>query len=341
MELSVGKVKAKPGEKKSGSLKAIEMPNGSVIQIPFILINGVEKGPILYSQVAAHGMEINGVEVIRRLVTKLEPNDLSGGLILVPVANTFAFAMKQSVVPEILRPGYNMNRVWPGKSDGTIHERMAYVLWENCIKKANYLIDNHTGGTGMLTHVVFMHEDPKARELAINYGCEYIISEKTGREEKEAGTGRADWEKERFFAKLRVAAGDEGIPGITPELDGHSRFDENAITIGLRGFTNVMKYLNMLDNKPELPKKQLILENHLGRTKAKRSGLFRAEIEPGIYVKKGDIIGRIYSIWDIFKEVEVVEAPIDGFCYSIADNPVVYEGDSLASVLRVIEEINN
>lgn len=332
-KIRVGNVSARGGEKTSGLLKAGELSDGSSIDIPVNIINGVNEGPVVYSQVACHGEEINGIEVHRRIFSELDPGKMSGAVILIPVANVLAYRLRQSMMPVKLDEYFiNMNRAWPGKPDGSLSERMAHVMFNEAVEKADYVIDFHTGWSGMIDHTVFMAEDEKTEELARIFGTKVLVSEATKREE---------WEKERFSGKLRVVATKRGKPSICPELGGMLRFDWASIKKGIRGFKNVMKYLRMIKGKPELPRRQVVISNHLGRINANRGGIFIPESKLGDMLSKGDVVGKIYSIRKLFKEVETLKAPCDGLLYSLWDNPVVYSGANIGLIGKIIKETTN
>ncbi len=325
--LTVGGVSAKAGEIARGVLPVGSFADGSQLEIPFILVNGAGEGPTVYVEAACHGSEINGLEVIRRLVTgELSPGTLKGRFIFVPVANVVAFTHRQGHTPF---DNENMNRVWPGKADGRMSERMAYALWENAIKQADYLIDLHTGNSTLVTHVVFMGGEEGSREIAEAFGVEVLLQE-----EKDP-----DWQRSRFAGKLRNSADGAGIPAICPELGGNSKFEAVRIEQGLQGVLNVAKHLGMLPGSPILPKKQWVVsQGHLTQVKVSLGGAALFEVTGGDIVKAGDLICRVYSIRD-FAFVEEVRAPMEGMIIMVAENPVLHTGDMAAMMGKVVGEV--
>lgn len=333
-KLKVGSIEASPGEMVYGSLNVGLMADGTPIEIPVILIQGVGDGPVLYVQAACHGEEINGVEVIRRVVSKLNPKELKGSLIIVPVANPLAFRSKQSYTPIELE---NMNRVFPGRPDGRLSERMAYAIWSNCIKdKADYVIDLHTGVRTMLTFIFVEYgEDEVIRrsgELARVFGTEYIVKEV--RDEY--------WKRIRFGGKLRNVCNEHGIPSITPELDGRRCLNEEAVQTGVRGVLNVMKYLGMIKGNIELPPKQYILKWSPGEPKITSSlgGIFISKVKPGQIVKEDQVLGFIYSVKTL-EVVEEIKAHKSGIIRYVTEYPVVNAGDRILEISEIIEVIEN
>jgi len=335
-ELKVGNIKAEKGEKIFGKIKVTELADGSPVEVPVAIINGIGDGPVLYTQSACHGVEINGTEAIRRVIGELNPNKMQGALIAIPIVNILAARHRLGHTPETLDSLYgNMNRTWPGNPDGTLTERMSYMLFEEAVKKADYVIDHHTGEMPTLMCWIYFYEGIKEQEnLAKVYGAEYLIAEKAGTEE---------WKKKRFFGKLRVVCHEQlKIPAICPELDGRDHLEEDAIQIAIRGIKNVMKHIGIIEGEPILPKKQYILSNtELGHVKANKGGWFLPEVKVGKKVNKGDSIGKLFNILDGFNEIDLLKAPRDGIVHNINKSPVVWPGVSVARVEAIVEEITN
>lgn len=327
--ITVGGVTAKDGQIAHGLLPVGNFADGTLLEVPFIIINGAGDGPTVYVEAACHGSEINGLEVIRRLVTEeVDPQQLNGAFVIVPVANVVAFTHRQGHTPF---DNENMNRVWPGKPDGRMSERIAHAIWEHAIKGADYLIDLHTGNSTLVTHVVYMGGEKASRDLARVFGVEVLIQE-----EKDA-----DWQKARFSGKLRNTADGAGIPAICPELGGNSKFEPVRIEQGLRGVLNVAKHLGMLPGKPALPPKQAIVaQGHLTQVKVNKGGAALFQVTGGDRIKQGDLICRVYSIRD-FAVIEEVHSPIDGMVIMVAENPILHTGDMVAMMGKVVEEIDN
>lgn len=317
------------GEMLHGVLPVGNFADGTLLEVPFIVLNGAGNGPRVYVEAACHGSEINGLEVIRRLVTEeIKLDKLKGSLVIVPVANVVAFTHRQGHTPF---DNENMNRVWPGKADGRMSERIAYAIWENAIKGSDYLIDLHTGNSTLVTHVVFMGGEKVSRDLALTFGAEVLIQE-----EKDA-----DWQKARFVGKLRNFADASGIPAICPELGGNSKFEEQRIQQGLRGVLNVLKHFSMIPGEPVLPPRQTIVaQGHLTQVKVNQGGAALFYVTGGDRIKQGDLICRIYSIRD-FSIVEEVRSPADGMVIMVSENPILHTGDMAAMMGKIVEEVSN
>ncbi len=317
-------IEVKPGEKKWAEWELGSLASGMSVRIPYCVINGAKEGPYLYVQAACHGEEINGLEALRRVLKELDPRDVKGKMVVVPVANVLAFQQGETNTPF---DDENMNRVWPGKPGGNISERMAWVIWEGAIQKADYLVDLHTGYSTMATHTVFMEDDEECLELAKAFGAPILLMEEVDEE----------WEQQGFSGKLRVVATREGIPAICPELGGRGKFEEERIQQGSKGLLNVLRYLDMLPGKVELPEKQLIVRNHLTRVYVDIGGIFVRQVDRGEMVEEGDKLGDIFSLRGFGRLCEV-KAPHKGCVVSYTQNPIVNPGSSVGMVGRVLEE---
>lgn len=322
--MQVGSAQAGPAQTAFGNIFVGTFADGSALEIPVVLVRGRQPGPTLYVQAASHGIEVNGVDVVRRLITEADLASLRGALIAVPVANLVAFNHRMRQTFWDLE---DMNRVFPGSASGGMSQRMADALFRSAVSQADYLVDLHTGGPGMVTHVRLAMEGQSAA-LARVFGTEVLVKEPLD----------SDFRQMRYDGKLRLVAERQGIVGITPELGAHSRFQEENIEIGLRGVINVMKFVGMLDGQLELPERQTVVSySTKTQVKASAGGLLRHTLRPGGTVQKGQVLGDTYDPRRAFATVETFRAPADGILVSYNDNPVVHFGDRIASI-GVVEE---
>lgn len=287
---------------------------------------GPADGPSVYVQAAQHGREVNGTAVCRRLHDRLRGHALRGEVTVVPVVDPLTFDRVSYTTPEPLDGvNPNMNRVWPGDADGTLHERMAGRLWEYAVD-ADAVVDLHTGSPDMLTHVVYTAGDEESRRLAEAFGTDLLLAEKAGEEAPEA------WERRRFDGKFRVAAVREGIPAITPELRHNKQILEDAVEAGVEGVLNVLRAAGVLPG--EAPDRDPpIARDHRGTIEANDSGLFRpaSDLELGDRIAEGRYLGTLYDPVT-YEELQELRAVNDGVLYALTKEATVMAGDRLASV---------
>lgn len=314
----MGTAHAREGERAYGIIDAGSLADGTMIDIPVIVIHGARPGPRLFIQAAVHGVEVNPLESLRRVVSILDPAELSGQIVAVTVANPVAFVHHERRTPY---DGEDMNRVWPGKPDGRLSERMAYAIYSRAVVGSDLLIDLHTGYSTMVTHTVFGEGDAKSEELARVFGTEFLLMEE--RDE--------DWETARFAGKLRNVAAADGIPAITPELGGASRFEGSQIQSGSIGITNVLAYYGFIKGDVVGPGRQTVIRNHLTRVVANHGGVFVPSVRPGQEVWETQELGFIYSPRN-FDVVETVRAPFDSVVVFHVEDPIVNTGDTLLNL---------
>ena len=308
------------------------LPSGVPLTTTIHTYRGDGDGPTLYVQAAQHGREINGTETLRRFHDRLPLEDLSGTIVAVPVANPLTFDLVSYTTPEkfdSVNP--NMNRVWPGDADGSLHQRIAARLWEE-ISGADAIVDLHTGSPDMLPHVVFREGDERARRLAEAFGTDLLLSEEADEDASE------EWHRRGFAGKLRVAAAEDGIPSITPELAYNKQIVEDVVELGVDGLLDVCRYLDLLPG--EVPdREQTLARNHLGQVTADDSGLFRPEpsLEVGQRIDEGTWLGTVYDPTS-YEPLHEATADRDGILYALTRESTVVAGDQLASVALVREE---
>jgi len=306
------------------------LPSGVEIATTVHRYDGAEDGPTVYVQAAQHGREINGAEALRRAHDRLLGERLSGTVIAVPVANPVTFDRVSYTAPAALDSvNPNMNRVWPGNAEGSLHQRMAARLWEYA-GEADVIVDLHTGSPNMLPHVVYAQGDADARSLAAAFGTDLLLAEPAGDDAPD------EWRDRGFDGKLRVAAAREEITAITPELAHNKQLVESAIETGVTGLLNVLRQLDVLPGEIVDNGTPRRARNHLGSVDAEASGLFRitGEFTVGDRIAQGTTIGTVYDP-ATYESLQTVQSGQDGVLYALRREATVTAGDRLAGVAVV------
>jgi len=321
---TVGNLKAAPGEVRSGFLDVPEK-DGTKAAIPVTIIRGAKKGKILALVAAVHGAEYPPVLALYRLKDQLDPKKLSGTLVMVHIANLPSF-QKRTVY---FNPydWKNLNRVFPGDRNGTLSQRMAYVLNEGIVKKCDYLLDLHCGDANeaLIPYSYWMISDKKAldnktKELALAFGLRHIIIDTT----------RAKDPKEsKYLGNTAIL---QGKPAITTESGFLGRTDEESIVRNVKGIQSVMKLLKMIDGAPEfvpdpvwIDKYEVINSNY--------DGLFYPLVEMGAMVAEGQTVGVVKDYFGALKEE--LKAPFAGIILYIIGTPPANKGEPLFEVGRI------
>ncbi len=313
-KLVVGSLVAEPGTRVEGRLSVGNMADGTPIRVPVVLINGKQPGKTLYLQAISDGNELNGIAVIHEILGKIDPTELSGRLIVVPVVNVHAFHAKQAYSPV---DNVKMNRCFPGRSDGTSSERIAYQLFEKAIRNADYCIDLHQGGVQPMIDEVRVRVGKKHQchsaclTLARVFGIGYILDQKGPK------------------GQLAQAAPDIGIPTIDPELGGTHGWDTTSINKGVQGVLNVLKHYQFINGTSEIPDQQIVVNKFVSILSNKGGFVYyKANLYDRLEVRQ-----PIAEICDVFGNVsEVIRAPDEGIFWSHPVYPMVASGGIIGKI---------
>ncbi len=304
----------------AGSRVTIELPVAQLythtqLCIPLDIIHGKEEGPVLVVSAALHGDELNGVEIIRRLLHHTSLRSLQGTLIAVPIVNVFGFIHKTRYLPD----RRDLNRCFPGTAKGSLAGRIAYLFTENVFHHATHAIDLHTGAVhrSNLPQIRCNLENPGAEQMARAFGVPVIHNSPI-----QNGTLRG-------YGEAR------GVPVITYEGGEALRFDEASISAGVRGVLNVMRVLGMIRSR-RVRESRIIKEPVVARSsqwvRAEQDGVFRPEVGMGSRVRRNEVIGHIS---DPFGALEIeVSAPFSGIVVGRNNLPLVNEGEALFHIAR-------
>jgi predicted deacylase len=284
--------------------------------MPVHVIHGRNPGPCLLVCAAIHGDEINGVEIIRRLLKHKTINNIKGTLIAIPVVNIFGFVSQSRYLPD----RRDLNRSFPGSKKGSMAARLANILIEEIVDKCTHIIDLHTGATGKdnLPQIrAFLEEDEEIEKLARAFGVPVIIH-----------TDLRD-------GSLREAARKRNIPVLLYEAGEALRFDEVAIRAGVRGVLGVMSCLEMRKQKTRKKNYNAVISRETSWIRAHDSGIFRSIVPLGASVEKGGVLGYIN---DPLGEIETkVTSSVFGIVIGKTNMPLVHEGDATFHIARYQE----
>lgn len=288
------------------NIPTARLPSGTVIEIPIFSYEAKKNGPTLLLMAGMHGDEINGVEIMRRIITKKLYEVKAGRVILMPVFNVFGFINFSREVPD----GKDVNRSFPGNKNGSLASQFAYFMMDEVIPHIDYGIDFHTGGKQINNYpqVRAMLDDPKNNELAQAFAAPLIINSP-------------------FRDKsLRKEAGKLGKSILVYEAGESLKLRKPAIDEGLSGMKRVMKFLKMIDEAPAQSKNTITI-NKSSWTRASRAGLHYAQARNGSFVEKGDVMGVISDPYGEYEKK--IKASHDCYILSVNNNPVVNRGDAL------------
>ncbi len=308
-----------PGETQNIRDGISETYLGDPVRIPVTIVNGERDGPTAFLSAAAHGDELNGIEVVREVAHEWDLSGLAGTLVCLPVLNVPGFLAQQRYLPVYDR---DLNRSFPGQEGSTSSKRMAHRIYSNFIAPCDFGLDFHTstrGRTNML-HVRGDMTDMAVHRLAMAFGSSVIL-DSTG----PSGT-------------LRGEASADGVPTITIEMGEAHRFQRELIDAALAGVRSVFAEYGLLETPTvRWPGWRTIVSEAGEKTwlRADVGGIVDTHYESGSLVHEGD---RIATITNPFKEEPVgVEAPFTGLLIGVLENPVVYPGNPLCHLVEIDE----
>lgn len=309
----LGGVEVKAGTRAAIDLPITDLSTRTPVTMPVVVVHGRRKGPRLFVCAALHGDEINGVEIIRRLLQLSALKRLRGTLIAAPVVNVLGFLSQSRYLPD----RRDLNRSFPGSPRGSLASRLARLFIDEVVARSTHGIDLHTGAIHRdnFPQIRGNLDDADTDYMARAFGVPVVIN--TGFRE----------------GSLREAAADRGVPVIVYEAGEALRFYEPSVRAGVKGVVRVLRALDMLAAKRRrrAEREPLIIRSSRW-VRAPRSGLLRTASPLGGQVRKGDVLGVIA---DPFGQNEVeVPATSDGIVIGKTNLPLVHEGDGLFHVAR-------
>jgi predicted deacylase len=309
----IGGTSVRPGQRATIDLDVPDLYTHTGITLPVQVIHGRKDGPVLFLSGAVHGDEINGVEIIRRILRNKAVNSISGTLLAVPVVNIYGFINKTRYLPD----RRDLNRSFPGNGTGSLAARMAHVFLREIVSRCAYGIDLHTAAIHRdnLPHLRALMDDPETRRIARAFSLPVILNTRIGE-----GT-------------LRNAAEQLGVTMIVYEAGEALRFDEASIRGGVKGIFSVMREIGML---PKAKKAAVSWHALVARSstwvRAPQSGILRSLKSLGARVEKNELLGIIS---DPFGEADrEVRAEAQGIIIGRTNIPLVNEGEALFHIAR-------
>lgn len=309
--ITIGGTTVEPGHRAAISLPIADLYTGTSLSMPVKVISGRRDGPVIFICAAIHGDELNGVEIIRRLLKRNILRSMRGTLIAVPIVNVHGFLDQSRYLPD----RRDLNRSFPGSPRGSIAARMANTFITQIVAKAECGLDLHTGAINRsnLPQIRANLDDARTFELARAFGAPVIID--------------ADVRD----GSLRGCAAELGIPTLIYEAGEALRFDETSIRAGLRGIFNVMRAIGMLPEKSAAERQKRFVEPVVARStrwvRAPESGIVHHRAKLGRRVEEGS---RLATISDpIGRREDVILAPFDGIVIGRSNLPLAHEGDAL------------
>lgn len=306
----IGQTEVLPGQRININLPVTDLYTSTPLSMPVQVICGRKAGPTLFVSAAVHGDELNGVEIIRRLLQRKGLRSIRGTLIAVPIVNVQGFLNQSRYLPD----RRDLNRSFPGSAKGSVAARLANKFLKHVVSKADYGIDLHTGAINRfnLPQIRGNLDDAKTLELAQVFGVPVILNANI------------------LDGSLRACAVEYNVPMLIYEAGEALRFDEVSIRAGVRGIVNVMQHIGMLAEVQQTRRGKPVLARSTTWVRAPASGIVSDKVKLGSKVVKGQ---RLATISDPLGDVEEsAMAAFDGIVIGRSNLPLAHEGDALFNV---------
>jgi len=292
-----------PGTSRRLAWSATELFEGVPVSTPVLVINGAEPGPTLCLTAAVHGDELNGIEMVRRVMHDMEPDKVSGTIIGVPIVNVQGFHGGSRDLPD----RRDLNRYFPGNPNGSAAARIAHSFFVNIVAHCDALIDLHTGSNerANLPQIRADLRNPDVVTLTQGFGSIVILHSTP-----EIGT-------------LRHAATRAGIPAVTLEAGGPSQLELSEVRQGVKGIESLIASLG-ITRKVNLWGDPEPVYYRSSWVRADNGGILLADVGLGSTVRKGDLLGTITDPMN--NSQIVVRSPYSGRIIGMARNQIVMPG---------------
>ncbi len=304
-----------PGETVNLAMPMPQQYSCSPLYMPIKVIHGKSKGPCLVIFSGLKGTELNGLEIVNRLIKSMSTFQIYGTIIAIPVVNVYGLTHYPTTLPA----GNDLSKCFPGDDQGSYGERIAHLFTHEILKKADYCIELQTGkiNHNILPQVYCNFENTRAKDLAKIFKSPLVTKVSI---------------KNNHFRQITE---DLQIPLLVYEAGEAMRFDENVITLGVEGVKNVMRAINMLpkeQSKDFIP----IFSIEEDWIVAHKGGILHTSVSLGQIIEKNAVIGTISDPFgtDI---TESIKSPQKGIVVGINTSPLIYEGLSIFKVTSFLD----
>ncbi len=318
---TVGTATAEVGKKATGT---IDVPAGSdaATQIPVVVIRGAQPGPTLALVSGAHGTEYASIIALEGLIGSLDPAQLSGTVIILPLVNIPSFQQKVPHVNPV--DNKSMNRFYPGKEAGSQTERASFLITKEVVDKSDYLIDFHGGDLdeSLRPYSYWVvsgnkKQDAVSKEMALAFGLDHIIISE-------------DRPKDLNATKyLDNTAAMHGKPTVTVEAGYAGTVETDDVALLVQGTRSVMRLLKMLPGSPHAIEHPVWIKS-LAEVTSPVDGIFYPLVKRDTYVEAGRKLGDVTDYFG--KVIFEPRAPVSGVILHICSVPSMKQGDNMANI---------
>lgn len=313
--LTVGPLVAGPGTRVSGVVP-VNLGEGRVVELPIVLVHGALPGARVAVTAGIHGAEYVSIVALREVAMGVDPARVRGSIVAVLTANPAAFAARTIYLNPM--DGANLNRVFPGKAEGSPTERLARWITDHVIAPSDVFVDMHSGDMNeALVSFTGIEEtgdadvDARSRALADAYGLRYLL------------IGPAS-------GTTTTAAASLGIPAVLGEVGGQGRWPAEDVALHAAGLRRLLRTAGLVDEAPETPRHVTEMLRSEAWMRATRTGYWHPSVEVGMRVEKGTVVGEVRDAFG--KVLERAIARLDGVVIFLVTSLAMNQGDPLLAL---------
>ncbi len=306
-KITIGGIDILPGSETKIALPVAKLYTDADVSLPIRVFRGKVDGPTVFISAAIHGDELNGIEIIRRLMHQKNFKIIRGTLIAVPLVNVYGVVNQSRYMPD----RRDLNRCFPGSAKGSLAARVAHIFLTEIIQHCDYGIDLHTGAIHRSNFPQIRADltDEKTKELAQAFGVPVILNSSV------------------IEGSLRESAVKNNTRVLLYEAGEALRFDEFSIRAGINGINNVLKSLGMVRKTAKRKTILPYIANSSGWLRANASGFVHQKITLGEQVSQGDVLAEIGGPYgDI---INTIIATRSGILIGMQNIPLVQEGEAM------------
>lgn len=315
--LKIGNIDVFPGTDCKIEIPVAKLYTDADVSLPVHIIRGKKDGPTVFISAAIHGDELNGIEIIRRLLSQPNFKIIRGTLICVPMVNVYGVVNQSRYMPD----RRDLNRCFPGSAKGSLAGRVAHIFMKEIVQHCDFGIDLHTGAIHRSNFPQIRADisDEKTQELAKVFGATVIINSNL------------------LDGSLREAAVQNNTKVLLYEAGEALRFDEYSIRAGIKGIENVLQHLTLMRKKRS---KKKPIEPYIAKSsswhRATASGIVNNKVQLGDQVVKGDVLAEIGD--PLGELLDVVKASRSGIVIGKQNIPLVQEGEAMFHLAYFTED---
>ncbi|MFS1438601.1 succinylglutamate desuccinylase/aspartoacylase family protein [Shewanella sp. 10N.286.48.A6] len=327
-KLIIGDFTILPGEQRKIELPVAKLYTDADVSLPVHIIRAKKPGPSIFISAAVHGDELNGIEIIRRLIKQNKFKITSGTLIAVPMVNVYGVVNQSRYMPD----RRDLNRCFPGSAKGSLAGRVAHIFLNEIVRHCDYGIDLHTGAIhrSNFPQIRADMDDEETKLLAEVFGVPVILNSNL------------------VDGSLRESAVKNETKILLYEAGEALRFDEFSIRAGMKGILNVLQHLGMIRKSSSKAKKKRapFIANGSQWVRANASGIVHNIANLGEQITKGQVLAEIGSPYG--EVIDSVIASRSGILIGKQNIPLVQEGEAMFHIAyfsendeKIAEHIEN